>query len=430
MRIWILTFIMMLLGAGTAAAQSASEASCNAGKAEACFYTAAEYAQGKGVPADLLKAEGFFLKACDMGVPDGCMYAGNARRDGKGNVPKDAARAFTYHERACRMGHVETCDMIYNDMFRVEGTAYTHSPKLLTILEAGCLKGDLVSCERVGAIFYNGRNNAYPGHVDYRRGAPLAGKACVADTTKIHSCYAAEDMYANPTSPAFDAAQALRFTKINCDGGLAGSCSNLGGVYYSIEDWPLALAAYEQACTLQPGIKACESIGPIRTHLAKVAEYEAIEAERKQVVGGLITQGKYGEAVNVAIHHYRAPRYVEQAVRAANSAGAMSSVQTQDLYVVAHWYDSGPIREIADREMRRRGTGLEGTFGTGTNNAGQADARYRQQYGSNLPRASASSSAPNSPSVLSSSDAAAQTREKYRYAHCTMNNNANRNVCR
>jgi len=31
---------------------------------------------------------------------------------------------------------------------------------------------------------------------------------------------------------------------------------------------------------------------------------------------------------------------------------------------------------------------------------------------------------------LSFGEAAALTREKYRYAHCTMNNNANRNVCK
>ncbi|WNO60766.1 hypothetical protein [Rheinheimera sp. MMS21-TC3] len=144
----------------------------------------------------------------------------------------------------------------------------------------------------------------------------------------------------------------------------------------------------------------------------------------------LLGDGKYGAAVNMALYQFGSVEHAQMAALAANSAGRMSDISTQDLYALASWFSHGPVRSAADNEMAKRGTGLEGTFGTGTNQAGAADARWKQQYGSSALKPASSSYAPNRPSVLSSSEAAKQTREKYRTAHCTMTGNANHNLCR
>jgi hypothetical protein len=143
-----------------------------------------------------------------------------------------------------------------------------------------------------------------------------------------------------------------------------------------------------------------------------------------------LRDGKYGQAVNTALYQYGSVEYAQMATLAASRAGRMSDVGTQDLYALASWFRDGPVRAAADSEMAKRGTGLEGTFGTGTNAAGAADARWKAANGGSAPRPSSSGYTPSRPSVLGASQAAAQTRDKYRSAHCTMSGNANRNLCR
>jgi TPR repeat protein len=434
MRAWLPAFLLSLatFGISVAQAQTASEPACVAGKAEACFYTAAEYAQGKGVPTSKQKAVQFFLMACDKGVPDGCYYSGNIHYFGEGDVPENQVQAIEYFERACRMGHVKSCTDANGIL---KNKPHFDIARLIPMLEAGCQKGASKACAQASELLYNGRNGQYPGHVDLVRAAPLVEKSC-ADDANIYKglnahCWYAEDVFANPSSKAFNATKAIQYTRLNCDNGRAGSCSNLGRVYDSIEEWPLALAAYESACRLDAKSAACASIAPIRKYLTELAAYEAKVAERKQTITGLLRDGSYGVAVNTALYQYGSVEYAEMAALAASKAGRMSDIGTQDLYALASWFREGPVRAAADSEMARRGTGLEGQFGTGTNQAGAADARWKAQNGSIPSRPSSSSGyMADRPTVLSSGNAAAQTREKYRYAHCTMSGNANRNLCR
>jgi len=67
-------------------------------------------------------------------------------------------------------------------------------------------------------------------------------------------------------------------------------------------------------------------------------------------------------------------------------ACGMGQVQTADLYALALWFPSGPVRAAEDSEKSAHGTCLEGTFGTGTKELGMADARWKDFYGSS-PRA-------------------------------------------
>ncbi len=432
MRPWLSTLLLSLLAfAGSAAqAQSPSEASCAAGKAEGCFYTAAEYAQGKGVPASKQKAVEFFLMACDKGIPDGCYYSANIQSRGEGDVPENLPQAANLYERACRMGHVEGCASI-NGVLKSKDQL--DIARLIPILEAGCQRGAPKACAQAADLLYDGRRGQYPGHIDLVRAAPLVEKAC-ADASNIYKginafCWSAENVFADPSSKAFEASKAIRYTRMNCDNGRSGSCSNLGRIYDSIEDWPLAVAAYEQACKLDSASTACASIAPLKKYLSELAVYEAKVAERKAAMDNLLGSGQYGAAVNMALYRFGSVQYAEMATLAANRAGRMSDVGTQDLYALASWFRDGPVRAAADREMAKRGTGLEGTFGAGTNQAGAADARWKAANGGRLPTPSSSGSSPSRPPVLSASQAAAQTRDKYRSAHC-MGASSNRNLCR
>ena len=91
------------------AQQSPSQAACAAGDGEACFYTGAEYAQGQGVPENKQRAVDYFLRACNLGVPDGCNTAGYLMSVGEGNLERNVELGVEYMAQACTMGHEDGC---------------------------------------------------------------------------------------------------------------------------------------------------------------------------------------------------------------------------------------------------------------------------------------------------------------------------------
>jgi hypothetical protein len=143
-----------------------------------------------------------------------------------------------------------------------------------------------------------------------------------------------------------------------------------------------------------------------------------------------LSQGRYGDAVSAAINSTGSKDLAEKAILATRSAGRMSDISTNDLYAAALWFPTGPVRTAADAELAARGTGLEGTFGTGTNAPGMADARWRELYGTSAPSYSSGSSSFKPAPMKSASQISAETREKYRWAHCTMKgSNTSATVC-
>ena len=115
----------------------------------------------------------------------------------------------------------------------------------------------------------------------------------------------------------------------------------------------------------------------------------------------------------------------------ADAAGSYSGFSTSNLYVLSLWFPGEAAGAAADRELAARGTGLEGRFGEGTNTAGAADARYRAAYGDSPPSYSSPvSSASSAPPMKSASQISAETRDRYRWAHCTMSgSNRSAQVC-
>ena len=427
MRKMIFSALVGLCAVGLASAETESEPACAAGDAEACFYTGAEYARGVGVPASPKTAIPFFLKACDGGVPDGCSSAGMLVIDGEGDLAADPESGMFFLEQACKRGHEKGCEWAAG--FRIAETHVMYDPtKVVDLLIDGCKAGSMWACGWGARAALDGDGGKYPEMADIVKAAKIGEIGCARDN--LSACVVSENVFANPSSELFDAAKSLKYSEINCDSDISASCNNLARVYYMIDEIELGTVAYEKACAL--GMQeTCAEAKKMRDYLTEKAEYDAIEAQRSATINGLINAGNYGAAVNSAIYDFGSTKYVETAVRAAQRAGAMSSVSTQDLYVVASWFSSGEVRRIADAEMSARGTGLEGTFGTGTNTAGAADARWKQQYGSSMPTARASSPSSPVPATLGAGDAAAKVRDQYRYAHCEMaGSNPNSPVCR
>ncbi len=87
-------------------------------------------------------------------------------------------------------------------------------------------------------------------------------------------------------------------------------------------------------------------------------------------------------------------------------------------------------RAAADAEPSARGTGLEGTFGTGTNAPSMADARWKQLYGMSAPTYSSSSSSFKPARMESASQTSAEIRDKYHCTHYAMKgSNTSASVC-
>ena len=413
--------------AGLSSAEVPSEPDCAAGDRKACFETGTAYAEGTGVEASMNAAIPFFLRACDRGMPQGCTTAGLYILDGAGDLEPNAEAGMHILETGCIRGDDKGCESTVGYL-AAENSPMADRGKVVDVLIEGCKTGSMWACGWGARAAFDGYSGKYPEMTDISKAALIGEIGC--EKGNLSACVVSETIFGDPSSQLFDAARSLEFSEVNCDSDIAESCNNLARVYYLIDELELGTVAYEKACQL--GMEqTCAEAKSFRAYLTAKAEYDAAEAERAATINRLINAGRYGEAVNTAIHQMGSVNQVEAAVRAAQGAGALSSVNTQDLYVVAAWFSSGEVRRIADAEMSARGTGLEGTFGTGTNTAGAADARWKELYGSSMPTTRASSPSTPSTRTFGAGDAAAQVRDKYRTAHCEMaGSNASAAVCR
>jgi len=408
---------------------STNEVACTKGGAEACFFAAADYASGNGVPVSKPKAAELFIKACDLGIPDGCFYTGTMYRHGVDGIAADPARGIALHEKACTMGHEDGCNATYAILGSDE-KGEKDLPRLLSAFEKGCANESLKACSWGADFFYDGLRGKYPDSIDFVRGAPLAAKAC--EQIDPYFCVTAEHMYADPTSPAFDATNALKLTQINCDANIKESCANLGRIYAIVEDFDFAVGPYEKSCQLG-NEKICDYSQDVRRYVDELAAWNAKQEARRAEMASMLNAGDYNGAVATAVSVYSSTVYAEQAVRAASAASRMSAIDEYDLKVLELWFQTGQIASIVRSEMRGRGMAISGEDNSWTNDMKtikSANDRFNAARTTSNYRPIERGPALSPTGGLSSSEARAQTREKYRYAHCTMNDNSNRNVCK
>lgn len=408
--------------------QSPSESACQSGDAEACFYTGAEYAQGQGVPADKQQAVQFFLKSCDMGIPDGCSTSGILISMGEGNLEKNTSQGVELLERACGMGHVDGCSRAIGHRISTSSEAFDLA-KAVATAKTGCEAGVENPCYWGLDWSWDGKKGQYPDLIDMPTAGWFAEQAC----NQFHDemgCDVAARIYANPEAATFDAEKGLTYSLIRCDEQKSGAdCRNVGGVYLNIDEYELGAMYMRRACDFghQGG---CEAATEWETYFKEKAEYDAKMAALSAQVDTPLSQGRYRDAVSAAINSAGSRELAEKAILATRNAGRMGDLSTNDLYAAALWFQSGPVRAAADAELAARGTGLEGTFGTGTNAPGMANARWQEMYGTSAPSYSSSSSTFTPSRTPSAAEISAVTKEKYRWAHCTMSgSNRSATVC-
>ena len=221
------TAAAFFLLAAPATAETESEPDCNAGDAEACFYTGAEHAQG-------------------IGAPDGCATSGVVIRAGEGNLEKNVVKGVEYQERACAMGHVDGCEWAIGNRISATSEAYDLK-KAITTAKAGCEAGVEKACSWGRSWSWDGSKGKYPDMINMVDAGWFAQRDCAKGD--IMGCYIAEQAYANPQSIAFDAAKGLKHSLINCnDTGNEFSCRNVGGVYLDISEEKLCPEYMRKAC--------------------------------------------------------------------------------------------------------------------------------------------------------------------------------------
>lgn len=415
-------------------AQAPSEQSCNQqNDGEFCFYTGVEYIQGQGTAKNVQKAFDYFQKSCDLGIPDGCNVLGYHFQNGI-DVDVDFAAAAQHYHNACKVGMHAACDSA-NAMYLQGKYGLNNKLAATQVWFDACQSGVLKMCQWGIDYLIEGRD----GYAENRTAAAkMALKGCLLQDP--NACDWAEYLYATPDSPQFEALEAMRILSINCVQRKSASCLRLGTIYHEIGVYDKAEFFYQQACDLPEeegnSHQGCGHAKDMRQYFAEVAERERILAEiaerNKQnfaQLSQLLARGDYAGGMAFAVES-RSVEVAERAVTAVNQAGAWGTISADYLYIMATWLKGGALAAV-NAEMQRRGTGLEGQFGEGTNTPAQIAKRYAEaNNGRQLPSARASSSSFSPIAVPSSAQIAQSTRDKYRWAHCQMSgSNTSATVC-
>lgn len=407
--------------------QAPSEASCAQKQdMEACFYAGVEYIQGEGVAKNVDKAHAHFLKSCDLGLPDGCNVLGYEFQYGP-NTGKNIDKAIGYYTRACSMNFPDAChaaDKILVDQRKDWVNA-------LNLWEVGCLKSNMAKmCEWSLSHLMNGERDT---PIDRDRAAPIARHGCMQQSKA--ACETAEILHAVEDSPQFDAAEAMRFLGINCIQGNWMSCRGLAGIYRSLEMWDKTTFFYQRACDIHQqktgtDSEDCAAASDFAQYEKDLAEYEAYQAELVRLntqLNDLLRARDYAGATRLAISE-RSVDLSDQAVRSIQASNGWQALSNDDLYIFANWL-SGTALDYVNAEMKRRGTGLQGQFGEGTNTMRAIAQRMGQPSLTSAPRSSGSVA--TMPATKSSAQISKETREKYRFVNCQMAGSAGGyKVCR
>ena len=307
----------------------------------------------------------------------------------------------------------------------------------LRYLQEGCKDFDGASCGRLALIYFDGEGDV---DKDWDAASNFSQRGCAEQDRD--GCDVAEAIFADSSSPYFDAEKALHYLDRNCRWQ---SCMHQARILYNVGDYRNAEQLAAHACG--PGGEdrksICELAGTLKSRRLKMEQAEADQraqqqaarqadyANKRAIVTSFIQKRDYDGAIYAAIYHSRTVDDAQYALTAAINAGAMGSIYIDNLHVLDYWFPSGNLNRVVNAEIASRSRGNDCGIFNCTNTPGASSRRWAAQNGGNTNSyrrpSSSGSSAPTG--GLSSGDARKQVREKYRYAHCTMNNNANRNVC-
>lgn len=398
-------------------------AECEAGDIDACINQGIRLLQGIETAVDLPGAARFASKACQLGSPDDCQIAWELYSGAHPDYTGDTARMVTIGAVACDRGLTTPCSDAALRLFTGDGVPKNVELALPVYAKACDLK-DALACATLATEYLDGDQGT---KIDPEQAVVYGKKGCALG--QQDSCRVVEAAYMLPEYSTFEPKEGLEYALANCAEGSKESCVNLGIVYTQIEAYDLAAENFDKACGMDHP-DACESSKILKQWRKEVAEYEAYLArlaEQKAAINGLIASSGHDAALSAALHEYGS---AELAQYVTEQAGSYSGFSTNNLYVLSYWFPGQATGAAADRELASRGTGLEGTFGEGTNTPGAAAARYQAAYGSSPPSYRSTSPAASAPPMKSMAEIQSATRDRYRWAHCTMSgSNTSAKVC-
>ncbi len=341
-------------------------------------------------------------------------------------------------QRDCDAGDTQACTSVGLILSDPDGDGQDVFLSL-RYLQRGCRAKDATACGRLALIYFDGAGDVA---ADRATAGRFAMDACaVQDRT---GCEVAEAIFADAASDRFDAEKALRYRRANCDFGTWRSCEDLARIYYNLEEFAPAEQVATKACdpTQAERKSVCAFARGLRDRRIRleqaIAQQQAQQrqrlAERERasaVVQSYIRQGQYDSAVYAAIYHSRSLDDATAALEATLRAGAIGSLYKDHLYVLDYWFPTGPLNRAVNAEIARRSSPDDCGIYNCTNMPGASTRRWAAMGGGRNVSTSRPSSSPSSmqPRMKSAADISRETRNRYRTAHCTMNNNANRYLC-
>ncbi|MEZ5937354.1 MAG: tetratricopeptide repeat protein [Hyphomonadaceae bacterium] len=396
---------------------------CESGDPDACINQGIRYQQGIEIQASWGDAAKYWGKACKLGVSDGCQMASEVYSGLADGFPADYPRLVAVEASGCKLGMALQCADAALRLYSGDGVSQNVELALPLFAKACDLK-DALACAIAATEYLDGEQGT---PIDAQKAVVFGKKGCALE--QQDACLLVESAYMLPKYATFEPQAGFEYALKNCADNSGASCSNLGNVYVEIKEYELGVENYDKACKL--GVEeACTVAGNFRTWLTERAAYEAWlaqQAERKAQLNQLISGGNLDGAMRAALFDYGSTDLAEYVAGKASDYKAFS---TNNLYVLSLWFPGKAVGAAADKELSNRGTGLEGRFGEGTNAPGMAAARYRAAYGSSPPTYTANVSSPSLPKMPSAAEISAQTREKYRWAHCTMKgSNTSAKIC-
>lgn len=150
---------------------------------DACLVASVAYAAGIGVRKDSAAMERLELRACELGVAQGCEnYANNFRRSAD---PDETDLAREYYDRACEGGRAESCVWVGMLALRLDANAEPRDPSTAVARhQQACDGGVAWACATLGDLLTFGIGTA----PDPARAAESFRKACEGkDTVGCHN---------------------------------------------------------------------------------------------------------------------------------------------------------------------------------------------------------------------------------------------------
>lgn len=188
----------------------AFDRACELGVPQACLLAGQHLRDGSGAAASLEAACERWEKACDANVTEACVLLGGARDE-----LHDAVGAGTAYKRGCDGGDPAACVELG---LKVEkGDGVTANPaRAVALFEAACSKGFATGCFHAGGFLVS--------HDPPKFELALEAFAKSCDLGEGRACFEAGDLLSSGDLPE-DTARAKAFFKRACDANVDGGCA-------------------------------------------------------------------------------------------------------------------------------------------------------------------------------------------------------------